>query len=372
MKRFITFGSIDQFRGVVRNVKNTAQFKGVDEAGEPIMDRSAISPTYTATATEKIHGSNGSVCFSEPDGFWVQARKNIITPEADNAGCAFFCENKKDSWMGIIRELALTHEIDLTQNIISVYFEWCGGSIQRKSCVTGLDKRAIIFKHFKVSPIEFHEPPKVPSTWHETCTQWGDCEAYGFNVWVDDKENNIFNVSQFPSVELEIDFARHDIAQNKMVDMTIEIEEHSGIAATFDITDNIGEGWVWTFIDVNGNLQRWKTKGEKHSKSKVKRLQVVDSAAEQIKIDFVNYATPASRLEQAWQTIFGIENEIKEPDVKFTSDFIRAVINDVIKEESDVMQEKGLDSKSVNSKISFVCRRWFMDELDELAQITHV
>jgi len=199
MKRFITFGSIDQFRGIVRNVKKTAQYKGVDEAGEPIMDRSAISPTYTATATEKIHGSNGSVCFSEPDGFWVQSRKNIITPEADNAGCAFFCENNKDSWMGIIQRLALAHKIDLTQNIISVYFEWCGGSIQKTSCVTGLDKRAIIFKHFKVSPIELHEPPKVPSTWHETCAH---------KTWVSSIENNIFNVDQFSSYQIEIDFER--------------------------------------------------------------------------------------------------------------------------------------------------------------------
>jgi hypothetical protein len=366
MKRFITMGSIDQFRGVVRNVKNTAQFKGVDEAGEPIMDRSAISPTYTATATEKIHGTNASVCFSEPDGFWVQSRKNIITPEVDNAGCAFFCENTKDSWMKIIRDLALAHEIDLTQNIISVYFEWCGGSIQKTSCVSGLDKRAIIFKHFKVSPVQFYEPPKVPSTWHETCVQHGEWDSV-YKIWVEDKENNIFNVFEFPSYQIEIDFERHDIAQNIMVDMTIDVEDNSGIAKAFDMPDNIGEGLVWTFIDVNGGLQRWKTKGEKHSASKVKKLQVVDSAAEQIKIDFVNYCTPAWRLEQAWQTVFGIENEIQEPHVKCTGDFLRAVINDVIKEESDVMQEKGLEPKTVNSQISQVARRWFMDELDKLA-----
>jgi hypothetical protein len=366
MKRFITMGSIDQFRGVVRNVKNTAQFKGVDEAGEPIMDRSAISPTYTATATEKIHGTNASVCFSEPDGFWVQSRKNIITPEADNAGCAFFCENTKDSWMKIIQDLALEHGIDLRENIISVYFEWCGGSIQKTSCVTGLDKRAIIFKHFKVSPVQFYEPPKVPSTWHETCIKYGEWHSF-YYIWADNEGNNIFNISNFPSYQIEIDFERHDLAQNKMVEMTLDVEDNSGVAEVFDVPDNIGEGLVWTFIDVNGGLQRWKTKGEKHSPSKVKKLKVVDSAQEQVKIDFVNYCTPAWRLEQAWQTVFGIENEIQEPNAKCTGDFIRAVINDVIKEESDVMQEKGLEPKTVNAQISQVARRWFMSELDKLA-----
>jgi hypothetical protein len=44
MKRMISFGSIEQFRTVVKNVQWMSQYKGIDEEGNPIMDRSAKAP----------------------------------------------------------------------------------------------------------------------------------------------------------------------------------------------------------------------------------------------------------------------------------------------------------------------------------------
>jgi hypothetical protein len=106
-------------------------------------------------------------------------------------------------------------------------------------------------------------------------------------------------------------------------------------------------------------------KGEKHSKSKVKKLKKVDSVKEQAKIEFANYATPAWRLEQAVQTVCGINNEIQEPNIKLTGDVIRAVIKDVMKEESDVLAEKGLEPKEVNAYISKIVSKWFREYLDK-------
>ena len=76
----------------------------------------------------------------------------------------------------VAKELSLNHSIDivstylgahatppefknnkieyLNKNIITVYYEWCGGSIQKNSALTGFDKKAFIFQHFKISPIE--------------------------------------------------------------------------------------------------------------------------------------------------------------------------------------------------------------------------
>jgi hypothetical protein len=51
--------------------------------------------------------------------------------------------------------------------------------------------------------------------------------------------------------------------------------------------------------------------------------------------------------------------------MKFTGDFLRAVINDVIKEELDIMAEKGLEPKEVNKHISAIARKWFMTEMDK-------
>ena len=63
----------------------------------------------------------------------------------DNAGCAFSAWTNKQAWMSVINTLANEHNIDLTVNIISVYYEWAGGNIQKLSALSGVDKSAVIF-----------------------------------------------------------------------------------------------------------------------------------------------------------------------------------------------------------------------------------
>ncbi len=349
-KRFITFGSIGQFRQVLKTVTEVAKFVRLDENNNPIYNHSATMPIITGTVTEKIHGSNAAVCYSEPDGMWFQSRKNIITSEQDNAGCAFFAATKMDVWLEIINTLACDYNINLCENIISVYYEWCGGNIQKSSAVSGLDKRAIIFQHFKVSPIE-HSEDEV-SCWHAT-------NHASFN------EHDIYNIMNFPNYLVVIDFDRPSIAQNKLIKMVEEdIEPNSPVGKQFGVDGNVGEGVVITF-EYKGSIQRFKVKGEKHSKSRVKTLKPVNIIKEQKKIDFVNtVACTPSRLEQAWQVVFGIDNELNEPDIKFTGDFLRAVIKDVMKEEMDLIAETGCEPKELNPMISKSARIWFMEQLD--------
>ena len=351
MKRFITFGSIGQFRNVIRDIKHSAQCIGYDaDLKEPIMDRTAKMPIIKVTASEKIHGTNAAVCYSEPDGFWVQSRKNIITTEKDNAACAFHAYQNEKCWMTIIKVLAGFYNIDLEKYIISVYFEWCGGSIQKNSAVSGLEKRAIIFQHFKVSPIEPSETEAA--VWMET-------------KHISGIENGIFNIMDFKRWVFYIDFNKPQFHQNYMIKIIEEIEPDSPIGNSFGIKGNVGEGIVCTF-KYKDNVYKFKVKGEKHSKSKVKTLKPVDEAKEQKKVDFVNVnACTSSRLEQAWQTVFGIENETMEPSVKATGDFLKAVIKDVMKEEMDILSDLGLEPKEVNGMISKVARTWFMEQLDK-------
>jgi len=262
-KRFINFGSINQFRTVVKNIQWQAQYTGeFDSNKNPILNKDAKAPIITATASEKVHGTQGAVCYSNPDGFWIQSRKNIITPEKDNAGCAFAVEANKDVWMEIINSLASEYNINLDENIISVFAEFCGGNIQKNACVSGLDKMFIIFRHFKVSPIE----PQIDDNGQETAAKWlqtsicnGNCFDGNFNdYWVNKEEKNIYNVMSFPTVSLKIDFNRPDLVQNKMIELTEEVEKNSGIANFFNKPDNIGEGWVFTL-----QISKIFKKGEK-------------------------------------------------------------------------------------------------------------
>jgi len=373
MKRHIGFGSIGQLRQAITTVSQRARYTGKDENDEPIYDKHIKLPTLTFTASEKIHGSNASVCFSNADGFWVQSRENIITLEKDNFGCAAWCEGNKDAWMNLIDIFATEYNVDLDNNIISIFFEWCGGGIQKKSAVSSLDKRAIMFQHFKVSPLvrtETPDPnaPDPNAYWLETALNTDKTAGpNGEAIHFADNEANIFNIMLFPHYEFEIDFEQPKMCQNKMVEQVIEIETNSPVGKKFGVDGNVGEGVVCTAM-FKDKLIRFKIKGEKHSASKVKTLKPVDEAKEQIKIDFVNeFACTASRLEQAWDKTFavGATDEIK-PVVEKTGDFLRNVITDVMKEESDIMEERGID-KSINGTISKVARGWFMEQLDKEA-----
>jgi hypothetical protein len=257
--------------------------------------------------------------------------------------------------------LAETHDINLDENIISVYFEWSGQGIQKKSAVSGLDKRAIIFQHFKVSPLENDE--ETPAKWFETFIYENNEKK-----WIDLPNKNIFNIMNFQIWEFEIDFENPLMSQNKFIDLVSNvIEPNSPVGKAMGKEGNIGEGIVITFT-FKGEVYKFKVKGEKHAKGsgKIKTLKPVDTIFEQKKIDFVNNnACKEFRFEQAWQEVFGIENEKMEPTIKAMGDFLRLVIHDVMKEESDIMEENGLIPKDVNSMISKVARTWFTSKLDE-------
>lgn len=368
MKRHISFGSIEQFRNVITGVKQRAQYIGKDDDGKPMYDKSIRLPKITVTASEKIHGTNAAVCYNHVYGMWVQSKENIITPENDNFGCAAWVKEHENEWGRIIMALGLENKIDLNTHIISVYFEWCGGSIQKNSAVSGLDRRAIIFEHFKVSPAV---KPDVEDGNSDEESYWlpttYSVSMNGENISpVNIPDKNIFNIMKFPTYTFDIDFENPKLSQNAMIEKVAEIEAASPVGKEFGQESNIGEGIVCTFM-YKDKLFRFKVKGDKHSKSNVKKLKPVDEEKEKAKVEFANYACPAWRLEQAWDKTFLIgSNEEITPDVKMTGDFLRLVITDVMKEESDILKEKGLEAKEVNGMISKVARQWFMEQLDKV------
>lgn len=371
MKRMLKYDSIEQFNTVKKQVKTIARHQNIDSL-----------PVVTVTATEKIHGTNAAVCFSNPDGFWVQSRKNIITVEADNAGCAKFVygdpENNipstKDDWMEIIEDLAMEYNINLDTHIISVYFEWAGGNIQPKSALSGMDKRAVIFQHFKVSPIEpeFDKSGKeIGAVWYPTSvwdtdnemTLWVDDSTYDF----DSSASNIFNIMNYETWSMKLDFNNLAEVNNAMLKLVLEvIEPNSPIGRKMGIDGNVGEGAVFTF-ELFGELLKFKVKGDKHSKSKVKTLKPVDEEKENLKISFVNdYACKAWRLEQMFAEVFDTINGGVASRER-TGDFLRAVKDDVRKEELENLAQLNLEFKEVAGLIDRVAVEWFKSQLDNEA-----
>ena len=122
----------------------------------------------------------------------------------------------------------------------------------------------------------------------------------------------------------------------------------------FDIC-MISEGIVWS-TTLNGNVHRFKVKGERHSSSKVKTLASVDTEKLENIQSFVEYAVTESRFNQALENVFPNDEPIES---KKLGDVIRWVVNDIVKEEMDTMIENKIEPKDVNKYLSSKVRDMF-------------
>jgi len=342
MKKMIKFPSVDQFRTVVSNINRQYNFVGLDENGEAIYDPSLPKPTLKFKGTVKLHGTNAGVSFNGESGMWAQSRENIITPDHDNAGFAFFAHSHEKEFIELFHEVATKENIDVNKNTISIYGEWVGKGIQRGVGISNIEKSFFIFG-VKITPhTETEEELKSnPAYWVDS--------SYLRNTDV-----RIYNIEDFQTYEIEIDFNMPQLVQNKLSDLTIAVEEQCPVAKEFGEV-GIGEGIVWS-IEFNGVVHRFKVKGEKHSSSKVKTLAAVDVEKLNSINEFVEYVVTESRFNQGLENTFPNNEPI---DIKKMGDLIRWVVNDVIKEESDTLVKNGLEPKDVNKYVSSKVREMF-------------
>ena len=368
MKRFISYNKIGDFNKVIKDVGHSARYLGYDEVKkEVIYDNLAPLPTIMITGSEKVHGTNAAVCMGGGE-FWVQSRKNIINLDKDNAFCAATILTKdgtQKSWENIINSLSKEYNIDLDTNIISVYFEWSGGNIQKKAAVSGLDKRAIIFQHFKVSPLNpiiDEDGTEKSAYWLETSETF-DMSGNGLDEisWLDDTTVKIYNVMNFDTWNFEVDFNKPKLSQNDFIKLVEEIiEPNSPLGKSMGIENNVGEGVVFTFI-YKETLHKFKVKGEEHSVSKVKTLKPVDNVREQAKQEEAQRVCPAWRLEQGYKEVFGD----KPGDKKRTGDFMKWMSKDIIMEETANIVDNGFEVKEIMAVVNKIAKNWFFEELNK-------
>lgn len=341
MINFVKFPSIEQFRSVVASVNRRYNFVGLDVNGDAIYDESKAKPVLTFKGTVKIHGTNSGICFNTPGGTWYQSRENIITVEKDNYGFAQFCVERNEQFQNLFSQIATLHGIDTNLFTISIFGEWAGQNIQKSVAVAELPKSFFIFG-VKVTPIE------------------GDSEERAKNsYWVDfdglkDVESNIYNILDFETFEIEVDFNMPQLVQNKLVELTEMVEKECPVGKAFGVS-GIGEGIVWS-LTLNGEVYRFKTKGQKHSSSKVKTIGSVDVEKLNSITEFVDYAVTESRFNQALENIFPNNAPI---DVKKLGDVIKWVVSDIVKEETDTLQSNGLEMKDVGKYISEKVKKMF-------------
>jgi hypothetical protein len=320
--------SIEQFRNVIRFVKDQTQWVGKDETGEAKFDRTRPLPKIQYRGIVKLHGTNAGIVITN-DNTWFQSRSNIITLDNDNAGFVRFMQDKVDTLKSIF-------DFDRL-NEVQIFGEWCGKGIQKGVAISEVERMFVIFA-LKID------------------NEWKDMEEWKHTLSFPDLR--IFTITSFDTFSTTIDFNKPEEIQNKLIELTNGVEEECPVGAKFGIAGKVGEGIVWTPIEPEYNSSKFwfKVKGSKHSSSKVKILAPVDTEKLENMKNFIEYAVTENRLQQG---IEKLRERGLDPIDKNTGEFLRWVVGDVTKEEIDTIVESGLDLKQVNVAVSKAAREWY-------------
>lgn len=359
MVKMIKFPSIGQFRNVVHHVTSRAQWVGKDENGDSIYDTSRPLPKLKFRGSIKLHGTNASVVMDHEGTVWCQSRENIITPLSDNAGFAAFVHANRRSVVAMLDHAKRVKAITDDQ-VVAVFGEWCGGNIQSGVGLSQLPKMFVVAAIARVDADgtrEWFSDLEVQNVVEQAAGSISDFAA------------NIHNIHEFPTYTVEIDFARPHDVQQTLSDLTIAVEDQCPVAKHFGATPEkgsiIGEGIVWVCVTpgYEDSGYWFKVKGEKHAaKTRVKTLTPVDVARVDAIQEIAVRVTPDWRLDQMLQETFDTLNG-GVLDIKRMGDYIKAVIQDVVKEDLDVIVDAGFTVKDVSGSISKIARDFMFNRM---------
>lgn len=318
------YSSIEQFRTVIKEVRMHFDFKGKDENGKAIYQHTENYPTLKFRGTVKLHGTNASVVKYSDGRFDFQSRERVLSLDDDNAD--FMAELLQKDYQSLFDGIEFT-------DYIAIYGEWCGGNIQKKVALNQLPKMFVIFG------------VKVDGEWMDLLP----------NLAMN--ESRIYNILQFPFYDVDIDFNNPELVQNKIIELTVAVETSCPVGKQLGV-EGTGEGLVFTC--ATNQHWKFKSKGEKHSVSKVKTLNAVDVELMKNITEFIDMAVTENRLEQGLS--YFKENNI-EIEPKNVGQFLRWIVTDVLKEEGDTLEKSGLDDKKIKNAIVSKARIWYLNTI---------
>ena len=324
------FPEIEQFRNLVFQVQHRGWYTGVDDVnGYPVYDKEKRLPILKFRSSTKLHGTNSGIIISS-DEIYFQSRNTIIDVENDNMSFAKYMTPYKNKILAFVKTL-----IGCDGKIVKIYGEWVGKGIQDKVAIAELEKMFVIFA-VKID-----------------------------DIWLNDKELKevkmpdlrIYNILDYPTEEIEIDFNDPSRVLDALEKMALDIEAECPVAKAFGV-NGIGEGAVLICITPGWESSKYwfKVKGDKHKGTKNTRIVQVDVEKMNSVQEFVDAVLTESRLKQGLEQlrIQGLNLERKNLGV-----FLKWINEDIVKEESDTLQASNLTLKDVNALISKNARDWF-------------
>ena len=357
------FHSTGQFRNVVRSIKEQATFVGV-ENGEIVFDNTRPVPTLTYIGTTKLHGTNGSIVLHEDGIISFHSKNNLLgyvkdeefTLLSDNSEFAQCMSRRMDSVNEVVKNAIATVKNTYGSDIrpIKISGEWCGQGIQKGVGISYLPKKSFFI--FGIKAGETSQENK--QGWLPVYTTF---QLTTEDTW----EDGIYSITDFPTKEIVIDFTTPECIQNDLVKFTEESEECCPVSKQLNLKDAegnptlLGEGYVWTPLDPDycWDSGTWfKTKGKKHSVSKVKSVAAICPEKLSSIQEFVDYAVTENRLQQGIDEV-GL-------DQKKIGQYICWVNKDINKEEGDVLEKNNLTMKDVGKYLSNKAREFYMKALN--------
>lgn len=338
---FEKFPSIEQYRHIIKELTERSQFVGKDADSKAIYDKTKPLPTINFMQTVKIHGTNGGVILFKDGTIRTQSRNRVLSPESDNNGFDKWVSERAIHWRSISDRLFNYESFENADKIV-VYGEFAGENIQKNVAVAKTPKSFYVF-----DVVAFKDGEQITLT---------NFYSYDFKLF-ELNDIGIYSIFQFPHQPISIDLNRADEYIPQLQEITLTIENECPVGK-FHGVSGVGEGAVFTAY-YDDQVYRFKVKGEKHSASKVKLLPTVDVVMIANVREFVEQTVTENRLQQ------GIDymNEMQIPtDIKHIGDFLRWVVNDVHKEESDIIETKGFEKKLVNQEITKVAKRFYFEK----------
>lgn len=328
---FLKYSSIEQFKSVIKHVNDYCKHNN-----KPL-------PTLTFNGTVKLHGTNAGVAYDVASNeFSYQSRERQLTLTSDNNGFMLWASQDINTkiFKDIIQDMS-------PKESIYIFGEWCGGNIQKKVALNNLPKMFVIFSivvdGVKLNLNDFYSNREM-------------------------QNNSIYFANDFQTFTIDIDFNNPQASQNRLVDLTMAVEDECPVGkkllATrddYEELNKIGEGIIW--YNHEHDLI-FKTKGEKHSVSKVKTIKniaAIDIEKMENLKEFIDTVCTPNRLEQGLQSLQ--EAQLDITDNKNIGAFIKWMATDIFKEESDIIVENQFDSKMVGSEIAKASRNYYMGQL---------
>lgn len=321
--KFKKFPSIEQFRNTVKAVRKYMIHKDLEEYAVEFI------------GNVKLHGTNAAIVLDDGQLFY-QSRSRIIDINSDNAGFAWFCESNKDhlhSWMKKYSP----------GNSFVMFGEWVGKGIQKGVGISEIEKSFFPFA-FKVDG------------------RWVEAEQF-IDAIEELRDIRVFSHLVQNMASIVIPFHNPESVIADLESVTQRVEKECPVAKDFGIS-GIGEGVVWIPADVN--LLQWtdlwfKVKGDKHSNSKTTTGAKVKVAVVENLKEILDNVVTANRLEQGLQVL---KESGKEIDVKYTGEYIRWVIGDIMREEREFFLANNAKPEAVNSHIANRAREFFMKQFE--------